>query len=71
MRFALDYDKFFRQDSVFGGYTPAPKNFDALVIGYDGSKLIFATRTRNGLGVGTMARPLEASCLKSTGSVRR
>src|SRR5579871_4383920 len=32
-----------------GGYTPSAKNFDALVIGYfDGDKLIYAARTRNG-----------------------
>jgi bifunctional non-homologous end joining protein LigD len=38
------------QEFVIGGYTPSPKNFDALVIGYhDGPKLIYAARTRNGL----------------------
>ena len=37
------------QELVIGGYTPSPKNFDALVIGYyDGDKLIYAARTRNG-----------------------
>jgi hypothetical protein len=37
------------QEFVIGGYTPSPKNFDALVIGYyDGSDLIHAARTRNG-----------------------
>jgi len=37
------------QEFVIGGYTPSPKNFDALVIGYyDGGKLIYAARTRNG-----------------------
>lgn len=37
------------QEFVIGGYTPSPKNFDALVIGYyDGPKLIYAARTRNG-----------------------
>jgi bifunctional non-homologous end joining protein LigD len=37
------------QEFVIGGYTPAPNNFDALVIGhYDGGKLIYAARTRNG-----------------------
>jgi DNA ligase D-like protein (predicted ligase) len=37
------------QELVIGGYTPSPKNFDALVIGYyqDG-KLIYTARTRNG-----------------------
>jgi ATP-dependent DNA ligase len=34
---------------VIGGYTPSLKNFDALVIGYyDGPKLLYAARTRNG-----------------------
>ena len=37
------------QELVIGGYTPSAKNFDALVIGYyEGSKLIYAARTRNG-----------------------
>ena len=37
------------QEFVIGGYTPSQKNFDALVIGYyDGGKLIYAARTRNG-----------------------
>jgi DNA ligase D-like protein (predicted ligase) len=37
------------QELVIGGYTPSNKNFDALVIGYyDGPRLIYAARTRNG-----------------------
>jgi len=37
------------QEFVIGGYTPSLKNFDALVIGYyDGARLIYAARTRNG-----------------------
>ena len=37
------------QELVIGGYTPSPKNFDALVIGYyEGPNLIYAARTRNG-----------------------
>jgi ATP-dependent DNA ligase len=37
------------QELVIAGYTPSPKNFDALVIGYyDNGKLIYAARTRNG-----------------------
>src|SRR5262249_52398367 len=37
------------QKFVIAGYTPSPKNFDALVIGYyDGEKLMYAARTRNG-----------------------
>ena len=37
------------QEFVIGGYTPSLKNFDALVIGYyEGPKLMYAARTRNG-----------------------
>jgi bifunctional non-homologous end joining protein LigD len=37
------------QEFVIAGYTPTPKNFDALVIGYyEGSQLMYAARTRNG-----------------------
>src|SRR6202041_3260889 len=37
------------QELVIGGYPPSAKNFDALVIGYyDGPKLMYAARTRNG-----------------------
>ena len=37
------------QEFVIAGYTPSPKNFDTLVIGYyDGGKLIYSARTRNG-----------------------
>jgi DNA ligase D-like protein (predicted ligase) len=37
------------QEFVIGGYTPSDKNFDALVIGYyEGGKLLYAGRTRNG-----------------------
>lgn len=37
------------QELVIAGYTPSQKNFDALVIGYyEGGKLIYAARTRNG-----------------------
>jgi len=37
------------QEFVITGYTPSPKNFDALVIGYhDGGELIYAARTRDG-----------------------
>jgi bifunctional non-homologous end joining protein LigD len=38
-----------RQEFVIGGYTPGPKNFDALIFGYyDGEKLIYVARCRNG-----------------------
>ena len=37
------------QEFVIGGYTPAPRNFDAVLIGYyDGKKLIYAASVRNG-----------------------
>jgi bifunctional non-homologous end joining protein LigD len=37
------------QEFVIAGYTPSPKNFDALVIGYyQRGELIYAARTRNG-----------------------
>jgi len=37
------------QEFVIGGYTPSPKNFDALIFGYyESSDLMYAARTRNG-----------------------
>jgi bifunctional non-homologous end joining protein LigD len=37
------------QELVIAGYTPSPRNFDALIVGYyEGGKLIYAARTRNG-----------------------
>jgi ATP-dependent DNA ligase len=37
------------QELVIAGYTPSPKNFDALAIGYyQGDKSLYAARTRNG-----------------------
>jgi ATP-dependent DNA ligase len=37
------------QEFVLGGYTPSPKNFDAIIFGYyEGSDLLYAARTRNG-----------------------
>jgi bifunctional non-homologous end joining protein LigD len=37
------------QDFVIAGYTPSNKNFDALVLGYyDGDRLIYVARNRNG-----------------------
>jgi bifunctional non-homologous end joining protein LigD len=37
------------QEFVIGGYTPGTRTFDALIIGYyDGPRLIYASRTRNG-----------------------
>jgi len=37
------------QEFVIGGYTPSPKNFDALIFGYyEGDRLLYAARTRNG-----------------------
>jgi bifunctional non-homologous end joining protein LigD len=37
------------QEFVIGGYTPSPRNFDALIFGYfDGNRLMYVARTRNG-----------------------
>jgi DNA ligase D-like protein (predicted ligase) len=37
------------QEFVIGGYTPSPKNFDALIFGYyQHGQLMYAARTRNG-----------------------
>jgi DNA ligase D-like protein (predicted ligase) len=37
------------QEFVIGGYTPSAKNFDAMIIGYyEGKKLIYSARVRNG-----------------------
>jgi len=37
------------QEFVIGGYTPSVRNFDALIFGYyQGDKLLYAARTRNG-----------------------
>ena len=34
---------------MIAGYTPSPKNLDALILGYyDGDRLIYVARTRNG-----------------------
>jgi hypothetical protein len=41
------------QEFVIAGYTPGPKNFDALIFGYyDGDRLIYVARTRNGFTPG-------------------
>jgi hypothetical protein len=41
------------QEFIIGGCTPSPKNFDALILGYyDGDKLVYAPRTRNGFAPG-------------------
>jgi len=37
------------QEFVIGGYTPSPRNFDAVLVGYfERAKLMFAARVRNG-----------------------
>ena len=37
------------QEFVIGGYTPSPKNFDALIFGYyEGKRLMYVARSRNG-----------------------
>ena len=49
------------QEFVIGGYTPAGRNFDAIIFGYydDEGPLIYAARTRNGFTHGR-SRFLEA-----------
>jgi bifunctional non-homologous end joining protein LigD len=38
-----------RQEFVIAGYTPAPRNFDAILVGYwEGRKLLYASKVRNG-----------------------
>jgi len=45
------------QEFVIGGYTRGPKSFDALVFGYyDGNRLIYVARTRNGFTPATRAQ---------------
>jgi bifunctional non-homologous end joining protein LigD len=37
------------QELVIGGYIPAPKNFDSILVGYyEGKNLLYAARVRNG-----------------------
>ncbi|HTT77688.1 MAG TPA: hypothetical protein VMF50_17120 [Candidatus Binataceae bacterium] len=37
------------QELVIGGYVPAPNNFDSIVVGYyEGQRLIYVARIRNG-----------------------
>jgi ATP-dependent DNA ligase len=38
------------QEFVIGGYTPAGRNFDAIIFGYfdDQGRLVYVARTRNG-----------------------
>jgi bifunctional non-homologous end joining protein LigD len=44
------------QEFVIGGYTPSPRNFDALIIGYyEGAELLYAARTRNGFSPASRA----------------
>jgi len=54
------------QEFVIGGYTPSLRDFDALIFGYyEGDKLLYAGRTRNGFTPASRAelyqrfRPLE------------
>lgn len=56
------------QALVIGGYTPSPKNFDALIIGYyEAGRLLYAARTRNGFTPASRAelfkrlKPLETT----------
>ena len=48
------------QEFVIAGYTPSLKNFDALVIGYyQGDRLVYAARTRNGFTPASRAELFE------------
>jgi bifunctional non-homologous end joining protein LigD len=48
------------QEFVIGGYTPSPKNFDALVIGYyESGKLLYVARSRNGFELFKKIKHLE------------
>jgi ATP-dependent DNA ligase len=69
------------QELVIAGYTPSPKSFDALIIGYyEGAKLMYAARTRNGFTPASRAelfkklKPLEIQRMpffQSAGSQER
>lgn len=51
------------QEFVIAGYTPSPKNFDALVFGYyEASKLIYVARTRNGFTPHSRAELFKRFC---------
>lgn len=42
------------QEFVIGGFTPAPRSFDAIIFGYyEASKLMYVARTRNGFTPGS------------------
>src|SRR5579864_3409833 len=49
------------QEFVIAGYTSSPKNFDAIIFGYyDGPKLVYAARTRNGFTPGSREKLFKA-----------
>jgi ATP-dependent DNA ligase len=51
------------QDLVIGGYTRGSASFDALIIGYyDGGRLLFAARTRNGFTPASRAQLMRRFC---------
>lgn len=48
------------QEFVIGGYTPSAGNFDALIFGYyEGDRLMYAARTRNGFTPGSRRQLFE------------
>ena len=58
------------QEFVIGGYTHGTRTFDALIFGYyEGERLIYAARTRNGFTPADARRSCSGSCgrSKSTG----
>jgi len=60
------------QAFVIGGYTPTARNFDALIVGYyEGNRLMYVARTRNGFTPSSRAslfrqfRPLRSASARS------
>ena len=50
------------QEFVIGGYFPGPHGFDSLIVGYyDGDKLTYVARTRNGFVPATGLFEIETS----------
>jgi len=51
------------QEFVIGGYFPGPHGFDSLIVGYyDGDKLLYVARTRNGFVPASRRRVFSKRC---------
>jgi bifunctional non-homologous end joining protein LigD len=49
------------QELIIGGYVPAPKNFDSIVVGYyEDKQLIHVARVRNGFTPGVQGGAIQA-----------